>query len=89
MMNCERCGLPAEHDFESDCVQAQYEVISALRAALTSVDGHLRAIIVYAKSGSELENTARDACKVVETALGPSHRLARTAHVGREAAGHG
>jgi hypothetical protein len=40
------------------------------KKALASVDNHLRAIIVYAKSGSELESTARDARKVIETALG-------------------
>ena len=40
-----------------------------LRDALRSVDNHLRAIIVYAKAGSELETTALDARKVIVTAL--------------------
>ena len=40
-----------------------------MRTSLESVDGHMRAIIVYAKSGSELEATARDARKAVELAL--------------------
>ena len=43
-----------------------------LRAALASVDGHLRAIIVYAKSGSELEATANDARKVIARAKVPA-----------------
>jgi hypothetical protein len=53
---------PVTDSFEDRIVQ--------LEEALRSVDGHLRAIIVLAKAGSELEAAAKDARMSIESALG-------------------
>lgn len=74
MRLCEECRLAGVKGIRTEQCAGCY--IGSLRAALASVDGHLRAIIVYSKSGSELEATACDARKVVELALGPGAQSA-------------
>ena len=36
-MKCDRCGLPEEHDFESECVQAQHERIAELEGVVEAI----------------------------------------------------
>ncbi len=66
---CHYCG--AECDESTTCLDVHScrarasDKVRSLQKALRQGDDHLRAIIVYAKSGSELEATANDARKLI------------------------
>jgi hypothetical protein len=48
-VKCVRCGLPSEHDFESECVQAQYEEVQRLEGEqLEQAKGLLREVLTGA-----------------------------------------